>query len=372
MKRLLITSTDLMMVQFLVPHVKFLSKNGYSIDIACSEVGGRFNEVLSQLKEYTSKIHRVCLQRSPLSVSNLKGLKELKRIINSNNYDLIWTNEPVMGVMTRLAAKRARRTGTKVIYMAHGFHFYNGAPLLNWCIYYPIEKIMATFADLVCTINSEDYNRAQTFKVNKVKYIHGIGFRPKRFEISYKDKNIKDELLLKQNDFIVVSIGELNKNKNQATIIEALRLLQNPAIHYVLCGKGNNEHNLKKLVNKYNLNHNVHFLGYRKDILNICSFSDIYAMPSKREGLGLAVLEAMYCGLPLATSYVGGLKDLNKDGINGFLCKPTDYKKFAQYIKLLFEDRDLRKKMGEQNRKDVIPYTIDNTLYEVKNILDSM
>lgn len=370
-KRLLITSTDLMMVQFLVPHVINLSGRNFDIDIACSEVGGRFKEVVDLLYKYVGHIYKVSLQRSPLSTNNITGYKELQKIINSATYDFIWTNEPVMGVVTRLAARDARKRGTKLVYMAHGFHFFKGAPILNWMIYYPIERIMAHHADMICTVNREDYARAKQFNVKRVSYIHGIGINTARLSHNTITNSIHQELNLSDNAFIILSIGELNKNKNQTTIIKALSILNNADIHYILCGKGSEENNLKLLTNNLGISCQVHFLGYRKDVVDICAQSDIYVMPSYREGLPVSSLEAMYCGLPLVTSNIRGLTDVNKENINGFLCAPNDYTGFASAIEKLVEDSDLRKKMGAKNRCDVIPYTIDNTLYEVENLFSA-
>lgn len=370
-RRLLITSTDLMMVQFLVPHVINLSSKEFDIDIACSEVGGRFAEVVDKLSKYVGHIYKVSLQRSPLSIDNATGYKELIKIINGGTYDYIWTNEPVMSVTTRLAARKARKRGTKLVYMAHGFHFFKGAPTLNWLIYYPIERIMAHHADMICTVNTEDYTRAQQFNVKRVSYIHGIGINTARLSHNGITHSIRQELNLPDNASIILSIGELNKNKNQSTIIKALSGLKNSNIHYVLCGKGSEENNLKLLANVLGISSQVHFLGYRKDVVDICAQADIYVMPSYREGLPVSSLEAMYCGLPLVTSNIRGLTDVNKENINGLQCAPNDYNGFANAIQKLIKDSDLRRKMGDKNRCDVIPYTIDNTLHEVENLFSS-
>ncbi|MDE7381936.1 MAG: glycosyltransferase [Muribaculaceae bacterium] len=373
MKRLLITSTDLMMVQFLAPHVEYLSKRGFDIDVACSEVGGRFCEVEERLRPFVSNIFKVELYRNPLELNNRNGLKELKNIIRTNHYDIIWTNEPVMGVMTRLASKSARKNGTKVLYMAHGFHFYNGAPLLNWLMFYPVERQMAKHADVICTINKEDFNRAKTFNVPKVEYIHGIGINPDRLTINDESySNIRFELGLKESDFLVLSVGELNRNKNHKTILRAIALLGDSSIHYIICGKGKNEAALREEAEKLEISSNVHFLGYRKDVVNICHDSDLYVMPSFREGLPVSSLEAMYCGLPLVTSDIRGLQDVNMAGRNGLLCKPNDANKFAENIKILKEDKELQNRMRTNNISDVVPFTLNNTLKEVENLLNSI
>lgn len=361
-----------MMVQFLVPHVINLSQSGFDVDLACSDVGGRLDEVKEILGQYTGKIYKVNLRRSPLSFSNARGYRELCKIIDAGHYNLVWTNEPVMGVMTRLAARRARTNGTKVLYMAHGFHFFNGAPRLNWLIYYPIERLMAPNADVICTVNSEDYSRAKTFRVNRVEYIHGIGINTARLSNPSHQSDIRAELGLNGNSFIVLSIGELNKNKNQRTVIRAISLLKNNDIHYVICGKGCMEPDLKRYADGMGVAGNVHFLGYRKDVVDICSQSNVYTMPSFREGLPVSSLEAMYCGLPLITSNIRGLTDVNKDGRNGFLCRPDDATAFAGKLQLLYENPDLCEKYGLQNQTDVMPYTISNTKREVLKLIQSI
>ena len=156
-KRLLITSTDLMMVQFLVPHVRNLAEQGFEVEIACSDVSGCSEEIRKSLGNSVKAVYTVPLDRSPVSVRNIKGARELEKIIDRGSYDLIWTNEPVMGAVTRIAARKARKRGTRVIYMVHGFHFYKGAPIKNWLLFYPIERQLAHLTDCIVTLNREEY-----------------------------------------------------------------------------------------------------------------------------------------------------------------------------------------------------------------------
>lgn len=370
MKKILVTSTDLMMLQFLAPHVKNLRGQGYDVEVACSEVGGRFDEVKAVLGE--EKLYRVRLKRSPFRLSNFKGLKDLKKIINNGGYDLVWTNEPVMGVMTRLACRKARKKGTKVLYMAHGFHFYKGAPKLNWIIYYPIEKIMSKYTDVIVTINKEDYSRALTFKTKSVKYIHGIGLNTDRLKCSEGCNSLREELNIDDKSIILLSIGELNDNKNQETALRAFAKINEDNLHYVLCGKGDKLEHLKTLAIKLGVENRTHFLGYRKDVVDICFQSNIYIMPSKREGLGIACLEAMYCGLPLITSNVGGLVDIIENGVSGYTHNYDDVEGFACSIKTLLEDEKLRETMGETNTKKVQAFCLDNTKNEVLEIIKEL
>lgn len=369
-KRMLITSTDLMMIQFLVPHVINLTEHGYEVEIACSEVGGRMEEIREKLKGYVKKIHMVRLVRSPASFTNFKGYQDMKKVISSGNYDMIWTNEPVMGVVTRLAARQARKRGTKVLYMVHGFHFYKGAPLVNWLVYYPIESFASRFCDEIVTINREDYRRAKRLYAPEVRYIHGIGVDTANLNQKTIHTDIRKQLGLQDNDFIVLSVGELNKNKNHKVIIKAISQIHEKEVKYILCGKGAQQKNLEKLAKKYKISGQIFFLGYRKDVADICQQSDLFAFPSYREGLGLASLEAMYSGLPLVASAIRGVEDYAENGKAGFLCSPDDSRAFARAILRLKNDGQLRQKCSKNNRKAAVPYCLDNVKKEVMSLFE--
>lgn len=364
-ERILVTSTDLMMIQFLVPHVINLSENGFEVEIACSDVGGRMDEVREKLNNYVKEIHVVRLVRSPASPVNLKGCRDMKKVINAGRYDIIWTNEPVMGVATRLAAKKARKKGTKVLYMVHGFHFYKGAPKKNWIVYYPIEKFASRFCDEIVTINQEDYQRAQKMHAAKVGYIHGIGVDTGRLQKKENQNNIRQELNLKKEDFLLLSVGELSKRKNHQVIIRALGRIKDDRVHCLICGKGDLLKELQKLARENGIEKNVHFLGYRNDVVDICSQADAFILSSLHEGLSVASLEAMYSGLPIIMSDIRGVRDYLTDGKNGFICGVRDIAAFSDAIRKLAENAELRRQMGETNKLSVIPYCMEATKQEV-------
>lgn len=367
-ERILITCTDSMMKQFLEPHVRNLAENGYEVEIACSEVLNRMTEVRQDLGQLVP-VHELHLKRSPLAVSNARGYRELKKLIHTGQYDLIWTNEPVMGVATRLAARKARRNGTKVLYMVHGFHFYKGAPLLNWLLFCPIERLMASRADCICTINREDYARAQKMHTSRAAYIHGAGIDTGRLQPGGNPAGLRQELGLAEDAFLVLSVGELNGNKNQQVIIRAIARMKDPAVHYVLCGKGDQRQSLETLAKELNIAGQVHFLGYRKDIADICRQSDVFALPSRREGLPFAAMEAMYCGLPLVNSGIRGLTDITEDSVSGYVCGPDDAERYAESIRKLKDAPEDRKRMGERNRKTVEDFTINRTKQEILRLI---
>jgi glycosyltransferase EpsD len=275
-----------------------------------------------------------------------------------------------MGVVTRLAARKARKNGTKVMYMVHGFHFYKGAPKKYWLAFYPIEKLASHLCDEIVTINKEDYERAKTFPTKEVRYIHGIGVDTSRLKPDNIQCDIREEIGLSENTFLILSVGELLPRKNQQVIIRALGLLKDEDIHYILCGKGNQLDELQKLAEQQHVEKQVHFLGYRKDILNIYGQTDLLAFPSMREGLGLAGLEAMYCGLPLVTSNTSGPRDFMENGKTGYMFDPYDAEGFAKGIEELKRNTELRKNCGEYNQKAVIPYYIENVKKEVLELVE--
>ena len=351
-KRFLITCTELMMLQFLVPHVNHILECGDEVDIACSEVGGRFEQLSDK---FIKKIntYKINATRSPWTLRNFDGYRQLEKIIDDGNYDIIWTNEPVMGVITRLAALKARkRKHTKVLYMAHGFHFYDGAPLLNWVIYYPIEKFMSRYTDVLVTINKEDYSRARRkFHTPVVHYIPGIGVDIEKFQNCKMSKHDKrTELGIPDDAFVLLSVGELANRKNQRVVIEAFGKIKDPTFYYVIAGRGPLKNEYAKLAEKLGIEKNLLLLGSRTDIAELCRAADVFVHPSVREGLGIAPLEAMATGLPLISTYINGMKDYTQDGVTGCcLSNPLDVDAMVKSILKMRVDKAFRKQCSANN-----------------------
>ena len=380
-KKILITSTDLMMIQFLIPHVKNLTQNGFEVDIACSDVGGRINDIEEQLAGYVNKIHIVRLKRSPLSPTNLKGYRDMKRIINHKKYDIIWTNEPVMGVVTRVAAKKSRKSGTKVLYMAHGFHFYKGSPKKNWLIFYTAEKLCSYVTDTLVTINKEDYNLAKKkMKAKSIVYMPGIGINLNKFTNEYSDDEMREQLSCNKNQIILVSVGELSERKNHEVIIKALGQIKkefensnkNFNIKYFIVGKGPLESYLRELISENCLNGKVELLGYRNDIDRILRASDIFVFSSLQEGLPVALMEAMASGLPVIASKIRGNTDLIDKGKGGFLVHPRDIDGFAASISKVLDKPECLNKMKDYNLQKIKEFSEEVVLAKMKDLLSNL
>jgi glycosyltransferase EpsD len=377
MKRILITSTDVMMYLFLLPHVKYLVDNNYHVDIACSSAEGFKKEgyegYLRNNIPLSSKYFHLSAERSPFALrSNIKGYRQLCKIIKEGSYDAVWTNEPVMGVITRLAASKQRKKGLKMLYLAHGYHFFKGAPLGNW-LFYPVEKIMSRYCDMMVMINWEDYHFTQKYFRKPVKHINGIGLDISKFKNTSVDFKIKrSELNVGINDFLILSAGELIPRKNQESIIKAIASLNDPKIKYIICGVGERLEFLKSLSKKLKIENRVQFIGLRYDIGEILKVSDIFAHPSKREGLGIAPIEAMAARLPIVTSNIQGIKDFSINGKTGYSLDPNDVGGYAVAIKKLVNNPALRKSIGEYNLIAVEKYGIDKSTSDMEIIIKQL
>ncbi|MCD7819710.1 MAG: glycosyltransferase family 4 protein [Lachnospiraceae bacterium] len=370
MKKLLLTCTDSMMMQFMIPHVTYLTEQGFQVDLACSDVRNRMDEVRKTFRDNPAvTVQCVDLYRNPFKIGNLKGLGQLRKIVKDGNYDIVWTNEPVMGLMTRLAAARNRKNGQKVMYMAHGFHFFNGAPKRNWCIYYPIEWFMSWFTDLLLVINREDCDCAQKrMKAKKVTYLKGIGIDTQKFRsVSIDRKRFREAIGIPEEDFIYLSVGELEDRKNHAFTIRAFAKMNAPDSNLIIAGTGSQEMQLKELASELNVEDRVHFLGYRRDVGALCKASDVFVFSSRQEGLPVAIMEAMACGLPVVATRIRGTVDEIDDGNGGFLIEQGDTESLVNRMKLLREDRELRRKLGAYNQEKASEFDISlirEQLYE--------
>ena len=370
MKKLLLTCTDLMAIQFLVPHIRYLSQNGFSVELACSDVGGRLGDLHKAL-DGIAPIHTVRLVRSPFSLGNRKGYGDLKKIIDGGHWDIIWTNEPVMGVMTRLAARSARRHGTKVVYMVHGFHFYKGAPKKNWLIWYPVEKLMCRYTDKLITINEEDYQLARSKFPVETCHIHGVGVSVSRYHLhSVKEEEaLRKEESLSAQDFVVLCTGELNANKDQRTLIDAAILCRGriPELKVLLAGNGPMESALRDQIAENHAENFIRLLGYRTDLERVVPAADVIVSCSHREGLGLNLIEGMLCGKPIIAVENRGHRELIENGVTGYMVPIGDSCALAERLVRLHNDGN-RKELGQAGYKKVQLYTDVSVQQELAHI----
>ncbi len=306
------------------------------------------------------------IERDPFSLKNIRAYKQTVRIIKDNDIDYIHCNTPIGGVLGRLAGKKCKVK--KVIYQAHGFHFYKGAPLKNWLIYYPIECLLAHLTDAIITINKEDHERAQKLKLRKngkVYYVHGVGMDTEKYSVHADRDEIRKRLGLCESDFAFISMGELNGEKNYSSAIKAVAEANDTRIKYFICGIGPKENELKQLIEELGLQNSVFLLGYRNDISDLLTGVDAFLFTSKREGLARSLMEAMAAGLPCVVSDIRGNNDLIDDGKGGFLCREGEY---ADAMKKIVDDEEKRREMREYNLKKINNFDVATVKGELEVI----
>lgn len=348
MKKALMISTVIdFLAAFEVNDIRILQNIGYEVHCACN------------CKEYTDKIkikdlmdtgiikHHIPFARRPFHKSNIMAYKALKNLIKKEQFDLVHCHTPVGGVLGRMAAHR--NLVPVVIYTAHGFHFYDGAPLINWLVFYSIEKWLSRYTDVLISINKEDYKRAKRkFYAKKTVYIPGVGLNTEKFITCTVDKEKKrEELSIPTDAKLLISIGELSIRKNHKVVIKALAHMQNNSIYYIIVGKGMLEVELRKLVVSFGLQNQVFFLGYRTDIQELLCISDVFVFPSLQEGLSVALMEAMASGLPVVCSRIRGNTDLIDEGEGGYFFEPTKIDDIAKCIERL--PQNAKNKLGTYN-----------------------
>lgn len=362
-KILLVATVQSHICQFHMPLMSLLSKHGWEVHVAARDNLAEKNGL--QMK-YATKVFDVDFKRSPYNLGNLSAYKSFKKILKENKYDIIHCNTPVGGMIARIAGNKYRKKGTKVFYTAHGFHFYKGAPKKNWIMYYPIEKFMAHFTDMLITICTEDYNLAKKkFKCN-VFHLHGVGASSERFFPLSEEDQAKQKAELGLSGKIILNVGELLPNKNQKTAVKAMTkvLEKYPDSTLLIAGNGSEKENLENLIKAEGLENNVKLLGYTREVNKYMQVCDVLVACSYREGLPLNLMEAMLCGKPVAASINRGHKELIKEGVNGYLYSAEDYSKLADNILLFFDNPNNSKKILDT----VQPFSDINVQKELKKL----
>ena len=337
------------MMQFHIPYLKMFQDMGWETAVASRN---DYENPEDCRIPYCDTYYDIPFERLPWKRGNIKAYKLLKSIIDGGNYDIIHCHTPVGAMIARLAALSARKKGTKVIYTAHGFHFFKGAPLLNWLLFFPAEWLLAPVTDVLITINNEDYERAKRIlKAKRVEFVPGVGIDLAKFQQNAPVREDKRrELGYGEKDFLLLTVAEMTANKNHITTLKALALLKDRPefsdIHYLICGRGEQWPTLEAAAREMGISDHVNFLGYRSDAPQLYHAGDVFVFPTFREGLSVALMEAMASGMTIVCTQIRGNVDLIQDEKTGLFMKfsPED---LAEKILRLYHDRDLCTALGK-------------------------
>ena len=349
-------------MEFHVPYLKMLKDMGWETAVAAR------NDYENQddcVIPFCDTFFDVPFARNPFDVRNYTAYKKLKKVIDDGSYDIIHCHTPVGAMLTRLAARKVRKKGCKVFYTAHGFHFYKGAPLLNWILYYPVERVLARLTDVLITITREDYRRAAKFKASRIEYVPGVGIDLSKYVKKRDDvrNRIRQELAIPLTSKVLLSVGELNKNKNHKIVIEALPSLKD--VYYIICGRGPLLEKYAELAKKLQVEQRVRLVGYRNDVPDFYNAADVFVFPSFREGLPVSLMEAMASELVCVASFNRGTDDLF-DGNKELLFKASDLEELQLKLETALT-RDWSQEL-QRVRKTLEAYDIVTTTKKVRQL----
>lgn len=369
MKVLLVATVQSHICQFHRPLAAMLHQHGCQVHVAARNNLAEKNGL--QL-DFVEQVFDLPFQRSPFSPKNLAAYRQLKALIDAGGYDVVHCNTPVGGVLGRLAAREARRHGTRVFYTAHGFHFYRGAPKQNWLLWYPVEKLLCRYTDRLITITGEDFALARNRFPTRAERIHGVGANAAKYQISTDGERaaVRRELGCTAENRLLLCTGELLPNKNQATALRALALLRqtHPEVRLLLAGNGPTLPQLQEQTEAAGLGDMVTFLGYRTDLERFANAADIIVSCSFREGLPMNIVEGMLLAKPVVASRNRGHRELVEDGVTGFLLPPEDAAAFSEKLRLLLEDPALARQMGQAGYEKAQLYADTNVRRELEGI----
>ena len=375
----MLASVASMIDQFNMENIGLLQSMGYQVDVACNFLHGSTSSkerVEAFQKELSEKQIRSIYVPIPRKISAWKDIvesyRQVKKLVEEEEYQLVHCHSPIGGAIARLACRKQRKKGLRVIYTAHGFHFYTGAPKKNWMIFYPIEKWLSKYTDVLITICKEDYNRAKKcMHARKIVYIPGVGVDVDKISAMSKKEEKRQELGLKENDTLLLSIGELNKNKNHEVILRAMAKLNRKDVHLAVCGKGDLEPYLTQLAKELGIEKQIHLLGFRTDAKEWLTIADIFVFPSFREGLPVSLMEAMAAGLPVVATKIRGTTDLIVPEKGGYLHSATDVECIASSINKLLDNDRIRKEMRKYNQTVIRNFSIAKVQEIMKTIYES-
>jgi len=357
-------------LRFHIPYIKWLKEQGYIVHCAANGLEGI---------PFVEKLYVIDIQRSPFSIKNIKAYKDLKTVIDNEQYDLVYCHTAMGAVIARLSTRKSRLRGkTKVLYMTHGFHFFKGSPVKYWIMYYPIEKFLSRYTDGIITINHEDFEivKSHQFKNKKSYLINGIGVNTERLALANEEQRkwLRNKNGLNEADFVLIYIAEFIHRKNHRFIIDSIpQMIKSiPNLKILFAGRGGLLKQLQQQVFQLNIDSYVFFLGFRNDIGELIALSDIGISASRQEGLGLNIAEEMFCGLPVVATIDRGHKEMIVDGVNGFLFPQNSTVDFIDKILYLYLNPAKRLEMGKEAYNSIQKFCLENSLKSMSEIFNDM
>ena len=391
-KVLMAASVASMIDQFNLPNIRLMQELGYEVHVACNFIdgntcdAGRIWKLQEILRDLGVRMHQWDCPRSIRPFGKcLTAWRQLRSLTRRLQFAWIHCHSPIGGALARLAV---HAQGIPVIYTAHGFHFYKGAPLWNWLIYYPAEKLLANWTDILVTVNREDYQLARgSLRAKRVAYIPGVRVDTRKFAAAVPGgcscadacaavpKDARGYFLkrfcLPHDARVLLSVGELNPGKNHRMAIAALAALPQKDVYYLICGQGELREELQAYADRLGVGERIRLPGFCGDMPWIYQYADIFVCTSVREGMPVALMEAMAAGLPCVVSDIRGSRELI-GAAGGGRFAPDQPKQLQRHLETLLEDMHKRKRCGQYNQKKIQRYRVQKVNAQMRRIYKSL
>lgn len=348
-----ITLIDTLLENFNVIHLAYdfdLNKSFFEEDFIffCKNNNITLNNI--SVPRSLFKLHKIFLSL----IQTIKLFKKIKP-------DIVHTHTPIISMVVRISSIFLKH---EVIYTAHGLHFYHRNNYLVGRHFYFIERLLSKITDKICLINYDDFLICKNHFFCDVFYVPGIGFDTNAVVFN-RNFRAQENSVLK-----FLSVGELNKNKNHILVIKALSAMNIDFI-YTICGEGSLKDELYKNVNLRELQSQVKFAGYVDNVNPFLESADVFIHPSIREGLPVALMEAMSYQLPILASDIRGCGDLIEESKGGFLFDPLDVDSFKEALIKLLNSKHKWLQMGLFNQNKLKDFSKSVVKEKYLNIYNS-
>ncbi|MBP3848817.1 MAG: glycosyltransferase, partial [Pyramidobacter sp.] len=317
-KLLIITTIQRTLRDFLLPYGDHFRSLGWQVDAMAN-----VRDPYPVAEEHFDHFYAVDWGRNPLDPRNFgRTPRFIRELVEREKYDIVHVHTPVAAFVTRFALRKLRAAGTvKVVYTAHGFHFFKGnSPLKNF-VFLNLEKLAGRWTDHLIVMNREDFSAAQTHRIVPPEHLTlmpGIGVDLSKYSAASVTADqitaVRRELGLAPEDKYILMVAEFNPGKRHRDAILALAQAQTVHLHLVFAGWGPLFEEMKELAVKAGVAERCHFLGHLEDVRPLLKGAATSVLPSEREGLPRSVMESMGILVPVIGTNIRGTQDLLENG----------------------------------------------------------
>ncbi|MGL5924162.1 glycosyltransferase family 4 protein [Chroococcidiopsis sp.] len=374
MKKILcVTTVPDTLCAFVLPFAHHFRSLGWQVDAMAQGVSTN-----ADCLQTFDRVWEIEWSRNPLQLQNLTvAPRQIRTVVEQEGYDIVHVHTPVAAFVTRYALNGLRQQGkVKLIYTAHGFHFYQGGKPLKNLVFLALEKLAGQWTDYLVVINREDEKAVKQHQIvadTQLCYMPGIGVD---FDFYNRDtvtaeaaERVRQELGLTPANPLLVCAAEFIPRKRHSDILRAFARLDRPEVHLALAGDGRLMAQMQQLANELGIEQNVRFLGFRRDIPTLISISAALILVSEQEGLPRCIMESFCLGVPVIGTKIRGTRDLLADRC-GLLIDVGDIEALTQAMAWIVDNPEAARIMGERAKERVATYDLRHILKLYESLYD--